>query len=189
MNETDEVVLLPSDSRRRPDRKYLEKGNNDNATYWKKVIEEKQRSDRKTRKDPWQPVWFRKEEQPNPSGEGVFTAYVYYSDYWEQRSRKEESLLQGDLQFIEKMIPPQVLGTACDFSGYENPTNLQGVVQAKTDNAIPVEPVPQVQTTENNNTENTITEPSPPEEQPQTTIETVDKQETQDQTGDGNKDV
>jgi len=186
MNETDEVVILPSDSRRRPDRKYLEKGNNDNATYWKKVIEEKQRSDRKTRKDPWQPIWFRKEEQPNPIGEGVHTAYVYCSDYWEQRSRKEESLQQGDFQFIEKMIPPQVLGTACDFAGYEN-TNLQGVsVQAKTDNAIPVEPVPEAQPTENNNTEPTITSP---DEQPQTTIETVDKQETQDQTGNGNKDV
>jgi hypothetical protein len=137
MSETDEGVLLPSDSRRRLDRKCLEKGNSDSGTYWKKIIEDKQRSNRKTRKSPWQPVWFRKEEQANPAG-GVYDVWVYDCDFWEERSRKEEFLRQGDLQLIQKMIPPQIVGTACDFMSYENSSlSPVTVVVPSTTSTIP----------------------------------------------------
>jgi len=115
MTETEEFVVLPSDSRRRLDRKYLEKGNTDTATYWKKLIEDRQRLDRKSRKIPWQPIWFRKEEQVNPFG-NVSTVWIYDSDFWEQRTRKEESVRQGDIQFILKLNPPQLVNSACDFT-------------------------------------------------------------------------
>jgi len=135
MTETEEFVVLPSDSRRRLDRKYLEKGNTDTATYWKKLIEDRQRLDRKSRKIPWQPIWFRKEEQVNPFG-NVSTVWIYDSDFWEQRTRKEESVRQGDIQFILKLNPPQLVNSACDFTSYDNSNYLQLIAPPKTDNTV-----------------------------------------------------
>jgi len=135
ITDTEEVIALPSDARRRLDRKYLEKGNIDSASYWKKIIEERQRADRKSRKLPWQPIWFRKEEQTNPYG-SVNSVWVYDSDFWEQRARKEELVRQGEVHFVLKMNPPQVVNTACDFTSYENSNYLQLVVPTKTETAI-----------------------------------------------------
>jgi len=52
-------ILLPTDSRRRLDRLFLEKGDSDTATLWKKIMEDRQRMDRKKRTNEWTPLWFK----------------------------------------------------------------------------------------------------------------------------------
>jgi len=64
------------------------------------------------------------------------SVWVYNTDFWEQRARREESYRQGDLSFIMKMNPPQILGSACDFSSYANPNYLQLTIPPKTDNSL-----------------------------------------------------
>jgi len=111
-----ESILPPTDSRRRLDRYFLEKGETDSATFWKKAMEERQRHDRKTRKETWQPLWFKKVEQNDSLGEGK-SMWVYCGDYWEQRSRKVERLKEGkDVSAL--LRPSQVLGLACDYTSY-----------------------------------------------------------------------
>lgn len=44
-------VVLTTDSRRRPDRQWLEKGDCDNSTQWKRVAEYRQRIDENDRKE------------------------------------------------------------------------------------------------------------------------------------------
>jgi len=111
-----ETILPPTDSRRRLDRYFLEKGETDSATFWKKAMEERQRHDRKSRKETWQPLWFKKIEQDDTLGEGK-SMWVYCGDYWEQRSRKVERLKEGK-DVSELLRPSQVLGLACDFTSY-----------------------------------------------------------------------
>jgi len=133
MTPIEEVVALPSDSRRRLDRINLEQGDSDMATYWKKIIEERQRSDRKARKEPWKSVWFKKID-PATTPDEPYPVWVYNSDYWEQRARKEEAFQNGELQVISEMVPPQVRGVACDFLSFQKP--LQVMVVPKTETAI-----------------------------------------------------
>jgi len=157
MSVMDEVVVLPSDSRRRLDRKYLEKGNSDSATYWKKIIEERQRTERKSRKVPWNPIWFRNEEV-NAFGM-VSSVWVYNADFWEQRVRKEESVRQGDLPFIMQMNPIQVLNSACDFTSYENSNYLQLAILPKPEMSLIVLPTPSntAETQHHNDAYSTVT--------------------------------
>jgi len=111
-----EAILPPTDSRRRMDRYFLEKGDTDSATFWKKAMEERQRHDRRHRRDTWQPVWFKKIEQNDAFGEGK-SMWVYCGDYWEQRARKVELLKDGkDASTL--LRPSQVVGLACDFTSY-----------------------------------------------------------------------
>jgi len=133
-----EAILLPTDSRRRLDRHFLEKGETDSATYWKKVMEERQRQDRKTRRDTWHPVWFKKVDQSDILGEGK-SMWVYTSDYWEQRTRKLDNFKDGkDVSTL--LRPPQVAGLACDFTSYATvPSDLPPAPGS-------VAPIPPVQT-------------------------------------------
>lgn len=109
-----ENILLPTDSRRRLDRRYLEIGDTDSATYWKKIMEDRQRQDRKIRKDAWRPVWFKKEEPENGESKAI---WVYKGDYWEQRSEKIAFYKEGkDTSFF--LQSSQILGLACDFTSY-----------------------------------------------------------------------
>jgi hypothetical protein len=134
MTPTEEAVILPSDSRRRLDRKNLEQGDPDTATYWKKLIEERQRSDRKARKEPWKSLWFKKIDPATTPNE-PYPVWVYDSDYWEQRARKEEAFQNGELQVISEMVPPQLRGLACDFLSFQKQP-LQVMVVPKTETAI-----------------------------------------------------
>jgi len=126
-----EAILPPSDSRRRLDRLLLEKGDTDSATFWKKVMEERQRQERRNRKDAWQPVWFKKIEQSNTLGEGK-SMWVYCGDYWEQRAQKVE-LLKDSKDASTLLRPSQVIGSACDFPSYSDPTPEQDTNTDTTD--------------------------------------------------------
>jgi hypothetical protein len=58
-------LVLPTDSRRRLDLTYVLAGQPDTATACKKIMEERQRQDRKKRGgDEWKPVWFKKAKFP-----------------------------------------------------------------------------------------------------------------------------
>lgn len=91
---------------------YLEKGDTDSATKWKRVMEEKQREDRKTRKDTWTPVWFHETEVPAGAvtmicaGDGnasstsssstpvefpTLKMWTYKGNFWEEREKREKN--------------------------------------------------------------------------------------------------
>jgi hypothetical protein len=109
-------ILLPTDSRRRLDRRFLEVGETDTATYWKKIMEERQRTDRKTRANTWQPLWFKRDEHfEGADGKGL---WVYNGDYWEQRRKKVDAMKKGQ-EYRHFLRPTLVLGLACDFSSYQ----------------------------------------------------------------------
>mmetsp|Transcript_4819 Transcript_4819/g.7496 ORF Transcript_4819/g.7496 Transcript_4819/m.7496 type:complete len:444 (+) Transcript_4819:134-1465(+) len=77
-----EKVLPPTDSRLRPDRLALEKGDMSVAGTEKSRMEEKQRTDKRLREDAsvaWTPRWFKKaveKEQP--------MQWMYAGEYWEK---------------------------------------------------------------------------------------------------------
>jgi len=112
--------VLPSDSRRRPDRGALNIGDVDTATAWKRVAENQQRAEQKARRgdkkeDPWKPVWFTLEKDH----EGL-PFYLYTNKYWQQREAQEALKEEG-----KPIIVDQVKGTAADFMHYkENFGNL-----------------------------------------------------------------
>jgi len=123
-----EEVLLLSDSRRRLDRRFLEFGDTDTATAWKKIMEERQRTDRKGRKDYWQPVWFKRDETfEGPDGKGF---WVYCSNFWEQREEKLDALRQG--QDVQSQ-PSILAGLACDFTSYHSVSGLPDKVPESDD--------------------------------------------------------
>jgi hypothetical protein len=155
LNQGEEHIILPSDSRRRLDRKYLELGDTDKATHWKKIIEERQRSDRRQRKESWQPVWFRQVEYSDAVGEGK-SMWVYNGDFWDYRKKKEEALREG--QFNDAQIfPDQIQKLACDFTSYEASTDDPNLV------ILPESILNEFADTDNltDNTTDTATDPPP----------------------------
>eukprot|EP01130_Rhizamoeba_saxonica_P002304 TRINITY_DN12135_c0_g1_i1.p1 TRINITY_DN12135_c0_g1~~TRINITY_DN12135_c0_g1_i1.p1 ORF type:complete len:445 (-),score=116.26 TRINITY_DN12135_c0_g1_i1:56-1390(-) len=114
----DERLLAPTDSRLRCDRRLLEKGDWRTATRIKRVMENKQRVDRKVRAeqgDTWQPVWFH--EIPDEEGGHI---WVYCGDYWEQKQEKLEQLENGE-ECENTLYPDYIKNLACDFVGsYDN---------------------------------------------------------------------
>jgi len=126
-----EEILLPSDARRRLDRRFLEFGDANTATGWKKIMEDRQRVDRKAKKG-WHPLWFKRDESfEGPDGKGLF---VYCGDYWEQRAKKIEAYQKGQ-DYLQYLRPPQLNGLACDFSSYQSDT-LSSKVPVETDDTI-----------------------------------------------------
>jgi len=142
MDDDMEWALLASDSRRRLDRLHLEKGDYDTATKWKRVMEEKQRSDRKSRKETWNPVWFHETEVPvgavtmglppsssssspssssttsstSPQTVGDFpsiTMWTHNGSFWTEKDKREKA---NDGQYF---VPAHIAGQACDFTSYE----------------------------------------------------------------------
>lgn len=107
--------VLPSDSRRRPDRMALALGDVDTATAWKRVAEQQQRTEQKTRRgdkkeDPWQPQWFKldKDHENLPF-------YTFNNKYWALREAQEALKEQGTFT-----TPDQIKNTACDFVHFKD---------------------------------------------------------------------
>ncbi|ESW09360.1 hypothetical protein PHAVU_009G121300 [Phaseolus vulgaris] len=71
--------LPPTDSRLRPDQRYLENGEYDMANSEKLRLEQRQRQARKMQESGWKPRWFAKDKT---SG-----TYRYVGGYWEARQR------------------------------------------------------------------------------------------------------
>jgi len=115
-------VILPSDSRRRLDRFYLERGYSDLGTQWKKVAEFRQRQDHVTREgtneekgkdepfDHWTPSWFKL----GKDHEGK-DFWEWNGTYWDQRAKR--AALVADKGPQPWGLP--IEGTACDFASYE----------------------------------------------------------------------
>uniref|UniRef100_A0A3Q2ZUS7 Oxysterol-binding protein n=1 Tax=Kryptolebias marmoratus TaxID=37003 RepID=A0A3Q2ZUS7_KRYMA len=93
LNEPEDGVA-PTDSRRRPDQRFMEEGRWDEANAEKQRLEEKQRSARREREreavkavsahpDNYQALWFEKTHDPI-SGE---TLHVYKGGYWEAKEQ------------------------------------------------------------------------------------------------------
>ncbi|KAL2238040.1 UNVERIFIED_CONTAM: Oxysterol-binding protein-related protein 2A [Sesamum indicum] len=70
--------LPPTDSRLRPDQRYLENGEYDKANVEKLRLEMRQRMSRKLQEHGWKPKWFQRD------GEGAFH---YVGGYWEARQQ------------------------------------------------------------------------------------------------------
>jgi hypothetical protein len=115
--EGDLQILPPTDSRLRPDKIQLQLGDIDNATRVKKVMEERQRADRKRREEyeeEWVPSFFHKIPDED---EGGFT-WVYCGDYWEQRDKKINNLEEGE-DVDELLSGGNAIDTAADFRSYD----------------------------------------------------------------------
>ncbi|XP_038648299.1 oxysterol-binding protein 2 isoform X5 [Scyliorhinus canicula] len=93
-----ELGTAPTDSRLRPDQRLMENGDWEEANVEKQRLEEKQRAVRRLREaeavtaeeegrehEPYEPVWFEKEEDPI-TGEEM---YVYKGGYWECKETQD----------------------------------------------------------------------------------------------------
>ncbi|KAI4366584.1 hypothetical protein MLD38_022445 [Melastoma candidum] len=69
--------LPPTDSRLRPDQRYLENGEYDMANSEKLRLEQRQRQARKMQERGWKPRWFARDK--------AFNTYRYVGGYWEAR--------------------------------------------------------------------------------------------------------
>ncbi|GAB2235213.1 hypothetical protein Droror1_Dr00027707 [Drosera rotundifolia] len=69
--------LPPTDSRLRPDQRYLENGEYEKANAEKLRLEQRQRQARKMQESGWKPRWFSKDKQTD--------TYRYIGGYWEAR--------------------------------------------------------------------------------------------------------
>ncbi|XP_020093979.1 oxysterol-binding protein-related protein 2A isoform X2 [Ananas comosus] len=73
--------LPPTDSRLRPDQRYLENGEYEKANAEKLRLEKRQRMSRKLQESGWEPRWFQKD-----TGSGTFR---YVGGYWEAREQRK----------------------------------------------------------------------------------------------------
>ncbi|XP_065029697.1 oxysterol-binding protein-related protein 2A-like isoform X3 [Musa acuminata AAA Group] len=71
--------LPPTDSRLRPDQRYLENGEYEKANSEKLRLERRQRMSRKLQENGWKPRWFRRDSE-----DGTFR---YIGGYWEAREQ------------------------------------------------------------------------------------------------------
>jgi hypothetical protein len=112
------AILPPTDSRFRCDRVLLEKNETTKATRVKRIMEDRQREDKKTRlanEEEWQPAYFH--SIPDEQGGDV---WVYCGDYWDQRTLKIQSLQAGNLEEAENYLNGGTsVNTSCDFKSYE----------------------------------------------------------------------
>ncbi|KAK7275688.1 hypothetical protein RIF29_16809 [Crotalaria pallida] len=72
--------LPPTDSRLRPDQRYLENGEYDMANSEKLRLEQRQRQARKMQESGWKPRWF--------VGDNAGGTYRYIGGYWEARQQR-----------------------------------------------------------------------------------------------------
>ncbi len=152
-DEVREQVLCVTDSRLRPDRRWLQYQQTEHATAWKKTLEERQRHDRRvlaqykeesaqgTAKEPYVatgPVWFA---APSDS-EGEWS---FKGEYWNQREEKERRLAEGAAESARAVMEHESKkNKACDFRSYQH-----------ANNNAPVPPAPhQWSEQHNNNTSN-----------------------------------
>ncbi|KAJ1687688.1 hypothetical protein LUZ63_019078 [Rhynchospora breviuscula] len=71
--------LPPTDSRLRPDQRFLENGEYDRANAEKLRLEQRQRMSRRMQEDGWKPKWFKKDSKED--------TYRYIGGYWEARDQ------------------------------------------------------------------------------------------------------
>lgn len=71
--------LPPTDSRLRPDQRYLENGEYEKANAEKLRLEQRQRQARKMQERGWKPRWFTKDKQTD--------TYQFVGGYWEAREQ------------------------------------------------------------------------------------------------------
>lgn len=71
--------LPPTDSRLRPDQRYLENGEYEKGNAEKLRLEQRQRQARKMQERGWKPQWFAKDKQTD--------TYRYVGGYWEAREQ------------------------------------------------------------------------------------------------------
>jgi len=105
MTSAPKAGVMPSDSRLRPDRIALEKGDNSVAGSKKTLLEERQRAERRTRKekgDVWTPRWFKKAEHADlhELEKDVGT------DVWEWNGEYDVKKPVGDSQVIPEEFAP-----------------------------------------------------------------------------------
>jgi len=115
LDERTENILPPTDSRLRLDRRKLETLDYDSSTKLKKMMEERQRADKKRRieaGEEWVPQWFHK----IPDEDGGNT-WVYCGDYWDQRESKSKKLEEGN-DVGELLNGGNARGTASDYKSY-----------------------------------------------------------------------
>lgn len=90
LNEEDETVTCPTDSRRRPDQRLLEESDVDAASSEKFRLEEKQRVARRAReacKEKWKPRWFDSYDDSDTNT----TYHAYNGKYWEAKLQSDWS--------------------------------------------------------------------------------------------------
>jgi len=118
--------ILPSDSRRRLDRYYLERGYADVGTQWKKVGEYRQREDHRVREgdgkkskdepfDRWTPLWFVPSTTDLTGGPAGGPFWEFSGKYWDFRKKRIEDVKKGE---TGPWKIPEIAGTACDFASY-----------------------------------------------------------------------
>jgi hypothetical protein len=86
LNEPEDTVTCPTDSRYRPDQRLLENGDVDEASDEKFRLEEKQRTARRlreSRKERWRPVWFDLVDDPDTKT----SYYRFNGKYWDAKLR------------------------------------------------------------------------------------------------------
>eukprot|EP01126_Amoeba_proteus_P021890 TRINITY_DN2226_c0_g2_i3.p1 TRINITY_DN2226_c0_g2~~TRINITY_DN2226_c0_g2_i3.p1 ORF type:complete len:290 (-),score=52.51 TRINITY_DN2226_c0_g2_i3:109-978(-) len=112
-------IILPTDSRRRLDIRYLIKGEDKRATAWKKVKENKQREEEKIRKAnspegeaSWTPVWFK--DSLSPTGEPF---WVFNNEFWLDREKREKARSEG--LPVQLHYASAIRDTASDFTCYK----------------------------------------------------------------------
>jgi len=138
LNECEDEDLVPAtDSRRRLDRLFLERGDIDNATHWKRVMEDRQRQDKKKRGNQvFKPNYF-KEVEMNLSTDATSElkkVWVYAGGYWEQREKNSVALRDATVENQETngFCTSSVRGTACDFFSYGITPNLSDPTNTTT---------------------------------------------------------
>jgi len=122
--------VLPTDSRRRPDRAALCNGDVDQATAWKRVAETQQRAEQKARRggkkeDPWTPIWFTQETDHEGN-----SFYKFTDKYWKLREEQEALKAGGAI------ISAQIKDTAADFMHYRQ--NFASSLNTKQSTGISV---------------------------------------------------
>jgi len=130
MSETMGKTILSTDSRRRLDRYYLQNGDVEKATQWKRVAEFQQREDEKGRKSKCEAEEknFTKEQKEEMGKKK--DKNPYYKNYWDPVwfDLAADHLGQPffafnnkfyDLKDDEMFVHDQIKQTACDFESYE----------------------------------------------------------------------
>ncbi|CAL9207136.1 unnamed protein product [Musa hybrid cultivar] len=73
--------LPPTDSRLRPDQRYLENGEYEKANAEKLRLEKRQRMSRKLQENGWKPRWFQRDSED--------ATFCYIGGYWEARDQQK----------------------------------------------------------------------------------------------------
>lgn len=110
-----EELLPPTDSRLRLDREALARNDTSAASKYKKILETRQRQDRKEREvqnKEWVPVYFKKVRLDDINDD----MYIYTGGYWEKREEKRKLLERNPpAHFKDPFENKMTHKTACDF--------------------------------------------------------------------------